>query len=72
MKNTKDVNKYVSVEKSKVEQDKSEFENYLSKDMEKYDKENSQIYEQIIERLIFFIKKINEDGYEIFNKTNFE
>lgn len=72
VKNTKDVNKYVSVEKSKVEQDKSEFENYLSKDMEKYDKENSQIYEQIIERLIFFIKKINEDGYEIFNKTNFE
>ena len=71
VKNAKAVNKYVSEEKSKIEHDKEDFENNILKDLKKYDKENDFIYEQIIEKLINYIKKINEDGLKAFNATNF-
>ena len=71
VKNAKAVNKYVSEEKSKVEHDKEDFEDNILKDLKKYDKENDFIYEQIIEKLINYIKKINEDGLKAFNETNF-
>ena len=71
VKNAKAVNKYVSEEKSKVEHDKEDFEDNILKDLKKYDRENDFIYEQIIEKLINYIKKINEDGLKAFNETNF-
>ena len=71
VKNAKAVNKYVSEEKSKVEHDKEDFEDNILKDLKKYDRENDFIYEQIIEKLIFYIKKVNEDGLKAFNDTNF-
>ena len=71
VKNAKAVNKYVSEEKSKIEHDKEDFEDNILKDLKKYDRENDFIYEQIIEKLINYIKKINEDGLKAFNETNF-
>ena len=71
VQNTKVDNKYISEEKSKIEHDKEDFENNILKDLKKYDKENDFIYEQIIEKLINYIKKINEDGLKAFNETNF-
>ena len=71
VKNAKAVNKYVSEEKSKVEHDKEDFEDNILQDLKKYDRENDFIYEQIIEKLINYIKKINEDGLKAFNETNF-
>ena len=71
VKNTKNANKHVSLEKSKIENDKEEFERFLLSDLKKYDKENEQIYEQIIQRLTFYIHKINEDELEAFNNTSF-
>ncbi len=71
VKNAKAVNKYVSEEKSKVEHDKEDFEDNILKDLKKYDRENDFIYEQIIEKLFNYIKKINEDGLKAFNETNF-
>ena len=71
VKNAKAVNKYVSEEKNKVEHDKEDFEDNILKDLKKYDRENDFIYEQIIEKLINYIKKINEDGLKAFNETNF-
>ena len=71
VKNVKADNKYVSEEKSKIEHDKEDFEESILKDLKKYDRENEFIYEQIIEKLIFYIKKVNEDGLKAFNDTNF-
>lgn len=70
VKNTKSSNKYVSIEQSKIEDDKAEFERFILQDLKKYDKEYEHIYEQIIDKLIFYIRKINEDNMEAFNKTN--
>ena len=69
--NTKNANKYVSIEKSKIEKDKDEFERILLNDLKKYDKENEQIYELIIQKLIFYIHKINEEELKAFNNTSF-
>jgi hypothetical protein len=69
--NTKNANKYVSIEKSKIEKDKDEFERILLNDLKKYDKENKQIYELIIQKLIFYIHKINEEELKAFNNTSF-
>ena len=69
--NTKNANKYVSIEKSKIEKDKDEFERILLNDLKKYDKENQQIYELIIQKLIFYIHKINEEELKAFNNTSF-
>ena len=70
-------NKYVSEEKSKIEHDKEDFEESILKDLKKYDRENEFIYEQIIEKLIFYIKKvsfssidINNNLPEIYNSIN--
>ena len=71
VQNTQADNKYISEEKSKIEHDKEDFEDNILKDLKKYDKENDFIYEQIIEKLMFYIKKINEDGLKAFNDTNF-
>ena len=71
VKNTKKDNKYVAEEKSKIEKDKEEFESFLLKDLKKYDKDNKQIYEEIIAKLILYIQKINEEELESFNNTNF-
>lgn len=71
VKNTKVDNKYVTLEKSKIENDKAEFETSLLNDLKKYDKENEQFYEQIIQNLIIYIKKINEEEMEIFKNSSF-
>ena len=71
VKNANAVNKYVSEEKSKIEHDKEDFEENILKDLKKYDRENEYIYEQIIEKLIIYIKKINEEGIKAFDNTNF-
>ena len=54
-----------------IDNDKDEFERFLVNDLKKYDKENEQIYEQIIQKLTFYIHKINEDELEAFNNTSF-
>ena len=71
VKNTKNANKYVTIEKNNIDNDKDEFERFLVNDLKKYDKENEQIYEQIIQKLTFYIHKINEDELEAFNNTSF-
>ena len=71
VKNIKVDNKYVTLEKSKIENDKAEFETSLLNDLKKYDKENEQFYEQIIQNLIIYIKKINEEEMEIFKNSSF-
>ena len=71
VKNTKSDNKYVSIEKSEIENDKEEFERELLKGLKQYDEENENFYEQIIEKLIFYITKINEEQLEIFNNSSF-
>ena len=71
VKNVKADNKYEKKKKSKIEHDKEDFEESILKDLKKYDRENDFIYEQIIEKLINYIKKINEDGLKAFNETNF-
>ena len=68
--NTKSSNKYVIEEKNRIENDKGEFERFLLKDLKKYDQENEQIYEEIIRKLIYYIKKINEDGIKFFKNIN--
>ena len=71
VKNTKNANKYVTIEKNNIDNDKDEFERFLVNELKKYDKENEQIYEQIIQKLTFYIHKINEDELEAFNNTSF-
>ena len=71
IQNIKSDNNYVLMEKSKIKDDKEEFERELLKGLKKYDEENENIYEQIIERLTFYIKKINEDELEIFKNSSF-
>jgi hypothetical protein len=68
--NTKSSNKYVIEEKNRIENDKGEFERFLLKDLKKYDQENEQIYEEIIRKLIYYIKKVNEDGIKFFKNIN--
>ena len=70
MINTKSSNKYVIEEKNRIENDKGEFERFLLKDLKKYDQENEQIYEEIIRKLIYYIKKVNEDGIKFFKNIN--
>ena len=64
-------NKYIIEEKAKAKNDKIEFEKSLFNDIQKYDKENSDIYEKIIEKIHIYIKEINEKSYEVFENSNF-
>ena len=58
-------------EKDKSKTDKEEFEKSVSDDIQKYDKEKSQIYEEIIGKIILYIKAVNENIDKAFQDSNF-
>ena len=64
-------NKYIMEEKERAKNDKNEFEKCLYDDIQKYDKKNSQIYEEIIDKIILYIKTVNENNDEVFQNSNF-
>ena len=64
-------NKYILEEKERAKNDKNEFEKCLYDDIQKYDKKNSQIYEEIIDKIILYIKTVNENNDEVFQNSNF-
>ena len=64
-------NKFIIEEKEKSKNDKIEFEKSLFKDIQKYDKENNNIYEIIVEKIVIFIKQINGQVNEAFENSNF-
>ena len=64
-------NKYILEEKERAKNDKNEFEKCLYDDIQKYDKKNSQIYEEIIHKIILYIKTVNENNDEVFQNSNF-
>ena len=64
-------NKYIIEEKARNENDKNEFEKNLYDDIKKYDKENNRIYEEIIDKIVFYIKKINESCEEAYHNSYF-
>ena len=64
-------NKYIMEEKERAKNDKNEFEKCLYDDIQKYDKKNSQIYEEIIDKIILYIKTVNENSDEVFQNSNF-
>ena len=64
-------NKYIMEEKERAKNDKNEFEKFLHDDIQKYDKKNGQIYEEIIEKIIMYIKSVNENSDEVFQNSNF-
>lgn len=57
------------IDKSKI--DKGEFETCISEDIRNFDKEKSQIYEEIIGKIILYIKSVNENTDEVFQNSNF-
>ena len=64
-------NKYVIEEKAQADIDKNEFEKSLLEDIQKYDKENKNKYKEIIEKIIMFIKNINENNDKVFENSQF-
>ena len=64
-------NNYIIEEKEKAKNDKNEFEKCLYDDIQKYDKENNKIYEDIIQKIVFYIKAINENSDEAFQNSSF-
>ena len=64
-------NKYIIEEKAQADIDKNEFEKSLLDDIQKYDKENKNKYEEIIEKIILFIKNINENNDKAFETSQF-
>ena len=65
---TKD--KDVLEEIEKIKSDKKEFEETLCDEIQKYDKEN--IYEKIIDKILLYIKNINEREDKAFQDNNFK
>ena len=64
-------NKFIMEEKEKSKNDKEEFEKSLSDDIQKFDKEKSQIYEEIIGKILLYIRVVNENADEAFQNSNF-
>ena len=64
-------NKYIIEEKAQADIDKNEFEKSLLEDIQKYDKENKNKYKEIIEKIIMFIKNINENNDKVFENSQF-
>ena len=64
-------NRFVLEEKAQIENDKIEFEKNLNDNIKKYDKENNNIYEEIIDKIILYIKTIHEKTDEAFENSNF-
>ena len=64
-------NKYIIEEKAQADIDKNEFEKSLLDDIQKYDKENKNKNEEIIEKIILFIKNINENNDKAFETSQF-
>jgi len=64
-------NKYILEEKEKAKYDKSEFEKSLYDDIQKYDNENNKIYEEIMQKIVFYIEAINENNDEAFRNSIF-
>ena len=63
--------KFIEEEKLKVKNDKEIFESSLSKDIQKFDLKNQKVYQKIIEKITFYLKKINQNNLEIYQKSNF-
>jgi hypothetical protein len=64
-------NKYVIEEKAKAQNDKIEFEKSLDDDIQKYDKENKKIYEEIIDNINMYIKAITQNNYDVFENSKY-
>ena len=64
-------NKYVIEEKAKAQNDKIEFEKSLDDDIQKYDKENKKIYEEIIDNINMYIKALTQNNYEVFENSKY-
>ena len=64
-------NKYVIEEKAKAQNDKIEFEKSLDDDIQKYDKENKKIYEEIIENINMYIKTLIQNNDEVFENSKY-
>lgn len=64
-------NKYVIEEKAKAQNDKNEFEKSLDDDIQKYDKENKKIYEQIIDSINCYIKSITQNNEDVFENSKY-
>ena len=63
-------NKYVIEEQAQADNDKNEFEKTLLDDIQKYDKENKKIYEEITKKITLYIKNINESNDKALENSN--
>ena len=64
-------NSYVIEEKARAQNDKIEFEKSLDDDIQKYDKENKMIYEEIIDSINMYIKTTAESNDEVFENSQY-
>ena len=64
-------NSYIIEEKARAQNDKIEFEKSLDDDIQKYDKENKKIYEEIIESINIYIKTMAESNDEVFENSQY-
>jgi hypothetical protein len=64
-------NSYVIEEKARAQNDKIEFEKSLGDDIQKYDKENKKIYEEIIDSINMYIKTMAESNDEVFENSQY-
>ena len=64
-------NNYILEEKARAQNDKIEFEKSLDDDIQKYDKENKKIYEEIIESINMYIKTMAESNDEVFENSQY-
>lgn len=63
-------NKIILEEKTKAAKDKEEYEIGLENDLYNYEKCNSKVYQEIISRLILYLKNINENNVISFLDSN--
>ena len=64
-------NSYVIEEKARAQNDKIEFKKSLGDDIQKYDKENKKIYEEIIDSINMYIKTMAESNDEVFENSQY-
>jgi ribosomal protein L37AE/L43A len=64
--------KGVIEEKQRIENDKIEFEKILYDEIQKYDKEYKNIYEEIIQQIFLYINVINESEQKAFQDSTFD
>lgn len=64
-------NKYILEEKSRADNDKKDYEISLVKDLQNYEKTNSKIYQDMINKITLYLKSINEYNLVSFQRSNF-